>query len=49
VERAKIGEKQLSDLKKCTLLLRILVNVNRNGAIQGKRIEIATFLPVAAG
>jgi hypothetical protein len=31
------------------MLLRILKNVNRNAALQRKGLEIATFLPIAAG
>ncbi len=30
-------------------LLRLLSNVNRDAALQRKRMEIATFLPIAAG
>jgi hypothetical protein len=29
--------------------LRLLINVNRNAAVQRKYMEIATFLPIAAG
>jgi hypothetical protein len=30
-------------------LLRLLINVNRNAAVQRKYMEIATFLPIATG
>jgi hypothetical protein len=30
-------------------LLLLSINVNRNTAVQRKRMEIATFLPIAAG
>jgi hypothetical protein len=30
-------------------LLRLLINVNRNMALQRKGMEIATILPIAAG
>jgi hypothetical protein len=31
------------------MLLQLVVNVNRNMALQRKEMEIATFLPIAAG
>jgi hypothetical protein len=35
--------------KNFSQLLRLLINVNRNTALQRKGMEIATFLPIAAG
>ena len=36
-------------LKNFSQLLRLLINVNRNTALQRKGMEIATFLPIVAG
>jgi hypothetical protein len=36
-------------LKKFSQLLRLLINANRNMALQSKGMEIAMFLPMAAG
>ncbi len=35
--------------KNFSQLLRLLINVNRNKALQRKGMEIATFFPIAAG
>jgi hypothetical protein len=48
LERAKIGKEPLS-IKKFSQLLRLLINVNINMPLQRKGMEIATFLPIAAG
>jgi hypothetical protein len=49
LERAKIGKEPLSIKKKFSQLLQLLINVNRNAALQKKGMEVATFLPIAAG
>ncbi len=36
-------------LKNFSQLLRLLINANRNMALQRKGMEIAMFLPIAAG
>jgi hypothetical protein len=49
LEREEIGKEPLSILKIFWKLLRLLIIVNRNAALQRKGMEIATFLLIAAG
>jgi hypothetical protein len=49
LERAKMGKELLSILKMFHSSLWLLKNGNRNAAFQRKGMEIATFLPIAAG
>jgi hypothetical protein len=49
LERAKIGKAPLSIKKIFFKLLQLLINMNRNAVLQRKGMEIATFLPIAAG
>jgi hypothetical protein len=43
MERAKIGEDPLKVFKIFHCFLRLLINKNRNKALQRKGMEIATF------
>jgi hypothetical protein len=49
LERAKIGKEPLSINKIFSQLLQLLINVNRNATLERKGMEIAMFLPIAAG
>jgi hypothetical protein len=46
LERAKIGKEMLSIFLNFSQLHQVLINVNRNKAIQRKGMEMATFLPI---
>jgi hypothetical protein len=43
VGKSKNRKRVTEHLKNCSQLLRLLINVNRNMALQRKGIEIATF------
>jgi hypothetical protein len=47
--RAVPGEEPLVVFIKLKMLLRLLINVNRNAALQRKGVEIAKFYPIAVG
>jgi hypothetical protein len=49
VGKSKNRKRAAEHFKNCSQLLRLLINVNRNIPLQGKWMEIATFLPIAAG
>jgi hypothetical protein len=49
LERAKMGKEPLSIKKNSTAPFDLKKNENRNVALQRKGMEIATFLPLAAG
>jgi hypothetical protein len=49
VGKSKNKKRAAEHLKKFSQLLRLLINENRNKALQRKGMEIATFLPIAAG
>ncbi len=49
VGKSKNRRRTAEHLKNVPLLLRLLINVNSNAAVQRKYTEIATFLPIAAG
>jgi hypothetical protein len=42
-------KKAAEHFKNFSQFLRLLINVNRNTTLQRKGMEIATFLPIAAG
>jgi hypothetical protein len=48
VGKSKNRKRAAEHLKNCSQLLRLLINVNRNGALQRNGMEIAMFLPIAA-
>jgi hypothetical protein len=43
VGNRKNRKRAIEHLKKSSLLLRLLINMSRNVALQGKGMEIATF------
>jgi hypothetical protein len=49
VGRGNNRKRAAKHLKIFSQLLRLLLNVNRNTALQRKGMEIATVLPIAAG
>jgi hypothetical protein len=49
VGRCNNRKRAAEHFKKFSQLLRLLINVNRNASLQRKEMEIATFLPIAAG
>jgi hypothetical protein len=49
VGKSKNRRRTAERFKNFRQLLRLLLNVNRNAAVQRKYMEIATFLPIAAG
>jgi hypothetical protein len=49
LERAKIREEPLGVSKNFPQLLRLLMNVNRNIALQRKGMEIATIFLMGSG
>jgi tRNA U34 5-carboxymethylaminomethyl modifying GTPase MnmE/TrmE len=49
VGRGNNRKRAAEHFKKFSQLLRLLINVNRNTALQRKGMEIATFLPTAVG
>jgi hypothetical protein len=49
VGRSKTRKRAAEHFLNFSQLLRLLINVNRNTAFQRKVMEIATFLPIAAG
>jgi hypothetical protein len=49
VGKSKIRNKAAEHFKTFSQLRRLLINVNRNAALQRNGMEIATFLPIAAG
>jgi hypothetical protein len=49
VGKSKNRKRAAEHLKKFSQLLRLLINVNRNMPLQRKGMEIAMFLPIAAG
>jgi hypothetical protein len=49
VRRGNNRKRAAEHFKKFSQLLRLLINVNRNTSLQRKGMEIATFLPIAAG
>jgi hypothetical protein len=49
VRKSKNGERAAEHIKKFSQLPLTLKNENRNAALQRKGMEIATFLPIAAG
>jgi hypothetical protein len=49
VGKRKNRKRAAEHLKNFSQLLRLLINVNRNMPLQRKGMEIATFLPIAAG
>jgi hypothetical protein len=49
VGKSKDSKRAAEHLKNVSQLLRLLIKVNRNTALQRKGTEIATFLPIAAG
>jgi hypothetical protein len=48
VGKSKNRRRSAERFKNIPKLLRLLINVNRNAAVQRKETEIATFLPIAA-
>jgi hypothetical protein len=49
VGKRKNGKRAAEHLKKFSQLLRLLINVNRNVVLRRNGMEIAVFLPIAAG
>jgi hypothetical protein len=49
IGKSKIRRRTAEHFKNFLQLLRLLINVNRIAAVQRKYMEIATFLPIAAG
>ncbi len=49
VGKSKYRKRAAEYFKNFSQLLRLLINVNRNMPLQRKGMEIATFLPIAAG
>jgi tRNA U34 5-carboxymethylaminomethyl modifying GTPase MnmE/TrmE len=49
VGKSKNRKRAAEHFKKFSKLLRLLINVNRNTTLHRKGMEIATFLPIAAG
>jgi hypothetical protein len=49
VGKSKIRKKAAEHFKTFSQLRRLLINGNRNAALQRNGMEIATFLPIAAG
>jgi hypothetical protein len=49
VGKSKNRKRAAEHLNKFSQLLRLSINVNRNMPLQRKGMEIATFLPIAAG
>jgi hypothetical protein len=49
VGKSKNRKRAAEHFKTCSQLLQLLIKVNRNMPLQGKWMEIATFLPIAAG
>jgi hypothetical protein len=49
VGKSKNRRRSAEGFKKFLQLLPLLINVNRNSVPQRKGMEIATFLPIAAG
>jgi hypothetical protein len=49
VGKNKNRKRTAEHFKNLSQLLRLLINVNINMALQRKGMEIATFLPIAAG
>jgi hypothetical protein len=47
--KSKNGRRNTEGFYNFPGLLRLLLNVKKNVAFQGKRMEIITFLPTAAG
>jgi nitrate reductase NapE component len=47
--KSKNRKRAAEHFKNFSQPLRLLINVNRNAALQRKEIEIATFLPIAVG
>jgi hypothetical protein len=48
MERAKKGEDPLNAFNIFLCFLQLLININRNEALQRKGMKIATFQPIAA-
>ncbi len=48
VGKSKNRKRVAEHLKNFSQLLRLLINVNRNAALQRNGMEIAMFLPIAA-
>jgi hypothetical protein len=49
VGKSKNRKRAAEHFKNLSQLLRLLINVNRNMLLQRKGMEIAMFLPIAAG
>jgi hypothetical protein len=49
IGKSKNWKRAAEHFKNFSHLLRLFINVNRNTALQKKGIEIAKFLPTAAG
>ncbi len=49
VGKSKNRKRAAEHFKNFSQLLRLLINVNRNMPLPSKGMEIATFLPIAAG
>jgi hypothetical protein len=49
VGKSKNRKRAAEHCKNFSQLLRLLINVNRNAALQRKGMEIVMFLPIAAG
>ncbi len=49
VGKNKNRKRAAEHFKNFPQLLQLLINVNRNTVLQRKGMEIATFLPIAAG
>jgi hypothetical protein len=49
VGKSKNRRRTAKHFKKFLWLLRLIINVNRNSALQRKGMEIDTFLPIAPG
>jgi hypothetical protein len=48
VGKSKNRKRAAEHFKTCSQFLRLLINVNRNAALQRNGMEIAMFLPIAA-
>jgi hypothetical protein len=49
VGKSKNKRRTAQHLENFSQLLRLLINVNKSAGLQRKGMEIATFLPIAAG
>ncbi len=49
VGRGNNGKRTADQFKNFSQLLQLLINVNRTTSLQRKGMEIAMFLPIAAG